>query len=216
MYPHRIRLRGPWECVPLAVADVERGRSGRTVTLPLRASAFLPSSGVRFVRRFGYPGRIDTCEHVWLMLAGLVGGARVVLNGAALGSGLDGDCEFDVTALLAVRNRLEVVLDAEMGALGDVALEVRRDAFLRSVAARREPDGTVRLTGQVVGATDRPLELYVLAAGTTVHYSLVAARAEGAPFDVVLGAGNSPDPLRVELVSVAEVWFAAEAAVHGA
>ena len=72
-YPHRIRLRGPWECEPL-----ERGRPARPpprrMTLPCRwADGGLKdfSGRVRFRRRFGYPGQIDAYERVWLTVAGV-------------------------------------------------------------------------------------------------------------------------------------------------
>src|SRR5262245_97069 len=65
MYPHRIRLRGPWECQPLA----PDGPPPRRVTLPCRwADGGLGDfrGPVRFRRRFGYPGRLDAHERVWL------------------------------------------------------------------------------------------------------------------------------------------------------
>src|SRR5262245_16372838 len=160
MYPHRIRLRGPWECTPLAAHDPA---ASQRITLPAR----FDNGPVRLRRRFGYPGRIDTYEHVWLTFAEVVGRAEIMLNDRLLGTGQSGACEFEVTALLAARTLLEVVLDAsatEAGLPGEIALEIRRDAFLRAVSARRRADDTIRVTGQVVG-TGSPLELYALADG---------------------------------------------------
>ena len=56
---------------------------------------------VRFVCRFGWPGRIDPHERVWLTFAGAEGTAEVYLNGQVLGrhEGLD-PFEFEVTSLL--------------------------------------------------------------------------------------------------------------------
>src|SRR5262245_29853642 len=134
-YPHRIRLRGPWQIEPTA-------------------------SGARRRRRFGYPGRIDADERVWLTCGGTEGRVAVSLNGQALGSH-DGGAPFEhyVTRLLAARN--EVVMEVEGEAVGEVALEVRRTAFLRGLSATAA-DGQLRVTGTVVGSAARPLELYVL------------------------------------------------------
>ena len=71
MYPHRIRLRGPWDCEPLArlapgASDGALPPPGR-MTLPCRwAEGGLTdfAGRVRFRRRFGYPGRIDAHERV--------------------------------------------------------------------------------------------------------------------------------------------------------
>jgi hypothetical protein len=117
-----------------------------------------------------------------------------------------------VTPLLASRNRLEVVLDAENGVLGEVALEIRREAFLRGVVAH-VADGTIRVTGKTVGQSTQPLELYVMAAGRNVAYTVVEARAEGRSFEVSFPTDAPVQEVRVELVHVAECWYAVLAAV---
>ena len=88
-YPHRIRLRDPWRSEPIA-------------------------GGVRRSRRFGYPGRIDADERVWLTFGGAGGRVAVSLNGQALGTH-DGGAPFEheVTGLLGARN--EVVMEVEGG-----------------------------------------------------------------------------------------------------
>src|SRR5438876_10678056 len=104
MYPHRIRLRGPWRCEPIE------------------------HRAVRFRRRFGYPGRIDDYERVWLTFAAVAGSAEVELNGNPLGRFEGGEAEFDVTTLLQTRNELVVEVESSndtSGICGDVALEVR-------------------------------------------------------------------------------------------
>ena len=181
-YPHRIRLRGPWRSEPVP-------------------------GGVRRARRFGYPGRIDADEHVWLTVGGAAGRVAVSLNGQALGSH-DGGAPFehDVTRLLAARN--EVVLEVEGGGeVSEVALEVRRTAFLSGVRAGEE-GGRLRVAGSVVGSAARPLELYVLLDGHTAYYATIAPAAEGCGFDVVVeGTGRQ---VRVELVDGGSVWYAVE------
>src|SRR5438128_70896 len=156
MYPHRIRLRGPWQCEPLK-------RSSGEPDHPLSANV-----GTRFRRRFGYPGRIDEYERVWLTFAGIKGSTVAQLNGQLLGrfGETNEPVEFDVTTILKPRN--ELVVDVERpaggeGAFGDIALEVRCTAFLRKVRFQWLSDGdSVRLqvNGDAVGTCSRPLELY--------------------------------------------------------
>jgi hypothetical protein len=178
-YPHRIRLRDPWQRKPLG-------------------------SGVRCSRRFGYPGRIDSDERVWLTVSAVQGRVEVSLNGRMLGSH-DGSTsfEYDVTTLLLARN--EVVMTFPEGAdhWDEVALEVRRTAYLRGVRAVAE-QGRMHVTGSVVGSVPRPLELYVLLDGHTVHY----AQVEPGEFDVI--AEGSGEQVRVELVDGGSVWYAVE------
>src|SRR5438045_3707759 len=88
-YPHRIRLRGPWQSEPLA-------------------------NGVRRRRRFGYPVRIDADERVWLTFHGVTGRVAVALNGQALGSHDGAEAfAYEVTPLLRPRN--ELVMDVQGG-----------------------------------------------------------------------------------------------------
>src|SRR5262249_56850076 len=119
---------------------------------------------VRCRRRFGYPGRIDDYERVWLTFAGIEGAADVWLNGESLGRHA-GACEFDVTRLLRQRNELvvDVAAPSDAGGLwGEVALEVRCTAFLRGVRMWAVPAVAgveLHAAGEVVGTAERPLEL---------------------------------------------------------
>src|SRR5579862_6755127 len=119
MYPHRIRLRGPWTCQPLGRADPALGPEPSSENLPppfrMKMPGRLSDAGLpdfrgplRFIRQFGYPGRIDEHERVWLTFAGLEGRATVVLNDQVLGAidGPAGLAEFDITILLHSRNVL--------------------------------------------------------------------------------------------------------------
>lgn len=142
MYPHRIRLRGPWECQPLARFVIGADGRNETVTtnLPAPLRMIMPcrwsegglnafSGRVRFRRHFGYPGRIDEHERVWLTFAGVDRAAEIWLNGQFLGrqEGVR-PFEFEVTKLLGNRNdlRVEVEGEAETGGLcGEVAMEIR-------------------------------------------------------------------------------------------
>src|SRR5437870_13868595 len=90
MYPHRIRLRGPWEYEPLARLGPNCNDLppwGR-MTLPChwKEGGLAGFAGrVRFLRRFHWPGRIDSHERVWLTFAGVTKTAEVWLNGVFLG-----------------------------------------------------------------------------------------------------------------------------------
>jgi hypothetical protein len=185
MYPHRIRLRGPWECEPHT--------AGR----------------VRCRRRFGYPGRIDDYERVWLTFTGMSGNAEVWLNGTALGSH-QGAFEFEVTSQLKPRNKLIVEVEGtdDGRPWGDVALEVRCTAYLRDVRVWVE-QGKVHAEGHVVGTAERPLELYMIQDRSTTAYATTEATPGGTPFQLT-GEGASqgaPQAVRVELVNVAIVWY---------
>ena len=212
IYPHRIRLLGPWDCEPLVPALPLRRF---TPPARLRDAGLADFSGrVRLVRRFGYPGRIDTYEHVWRTFAAVAGHATVTLNGQAVAGHLHRRAgEFEVTPLLAARNRLDVLLVADAGDAGlpgEIALEIRRDAFLRTPAAHRTADGVIHVTGLVVGQCSRPLELYALGNGRHLGYSLTEADPAGQPFDLACAADDGLQRIRIELVCVARCWYAAE------
>ncbi len=200
MYPHRIRLRGPWQCEP--------------------SSAF--GGGVRFRRRFGMPRRLDPDEVVWLTFADMDTVALVTLNGRFLGRHEQGSApfEFDITELLRERNELLVDVEGVSGndgRRGEVALEVRATAFLRRVSARSElVQGNARLhiRGEAVGTSDRLLDLYVLLDRSTIAYRTIQPTPAGQPFDILCaadgGAGSGRAEscaLQVELVNAAVIWY---------
>ena len=234
MYPHRIRLRGPWECEPLARASVQTAGP-----LPPPGRMILPcrwgegglgdfAGRVRFRRRFGFPGRIDSYERVWLTFAGVEGTAEVGLNGQLLGrrEGAEGPFEFEVTSLLSHRNELTVEVEAaggRGGLWGEVALEIRCTAFLRDVRAWVEPaeeSARLHLAGEVAGTCERPLELYALLDGSTIIYATLEAAPAGRPFHFCsealdpqrwrVGEEDRPHLVRVELVNGAVVWYTVE------
>src|SRR5262245_4250122 len=191
---------------------------------------------VRFLRRFGYPGRIDDYERVWLTFAGASDAAEVCLNGHALGRPAKPaePFEWEITPLLQARNLLAVEVEASGGhggLWGEVALEVRCTAWLRGVSAWAEeapeetrflretgfltPGARLHLSGEVVGTAERPLELYALLDNATVAYSVVDAAPGGQPFRL---AGDRPltpggHAVRVELVNGASVWYVWEQAL---
>lgn len=133
MYPHRIRLRGPWECEPLARMDTVSASlpAPLRMTMPCRwrdggLTGF--AGRVRCRRRFGTPARLETHERLWLTFAGVADRAEVSLNGQHLGQ-LEGSKvgEFEVTHLVQERNELVVEVEAaddNGGLWGEVALEI--------------------------------------------------------------------------------------------
>src|SRR6516165_10707331 len=120
MYPHRIRLRGPWEWAPLT-----RVGGGKDDLLPPPFRAPLPcrwrdaglagfAGRVRLHRHFGYPGRIEDYERVWLTFGGVTGSVEIRLNDHLLGrfEKPPEPAEFDVTNLLRARNDLVVEVES--------------------------------------------------------------------------------------------------------
>ncbi len=210
MYPHRIRLRGPWEADP-----IDPPAPSRRVTLPARFSDFGLEGcrSVKFRRRFGRPRQLDAEERVWLIGDGLTGRADFRLNGQVLGvhAGSAEPFAFPVTELLLERNELLIHItahDPDSGLWGDVALEIRRRAWLKNVEAEPAGGGCVRVSGLVAGKTDGPMDLYVLAGGHSIGY---AACTTAGPFEITTDVfPTAAKDLRVELVGGAVVWYVVE------
>ncbi len=208
-YPHRIRLRGPWECEPA-------GRPPLRMTLPCRSADGGQKEftwRVRFCRRFGYPGQIDAYERVWLTLDGVSNQAEVRLNGAVLGSCDEAPTAFEITRLLGSRNELIVDVEgtAERGGLwGETGAGEKRAAYLSDVMLWRE-GAVLHCAGAVVGEGERPLDLYVLMNNATVGYAAVAAAPDGTPFHIIAEKPDDPSAVaQVDLVNGAVVWYTTE------
>jgi hypothetical protein len=241
MYPHRIRLRGPWECEPLRRLCFHPDGGVEAVDGPVPAACRMTmpccwSEGglpdftgrVRLRRRFGAPRRVDPHEHLWLTFAGADRLAEVWLNGQFLGrhEGADEPFEFEVTSRLEERNELTVELEgsAESGGLhGDVALEIRAGVFLRGVKVGLETrQGKISLeaSGQVVGTATGPLELYLFVDGAMVASAAVEAAESGRPFRLIaeeLSGGRErlgQAAARLELIEGGVLWFTAERRVQ--
>jgi hypothetical protein len=223
VYPHRIRLRGPWE-----VEGTDPVFAGR-VTLPARLGEIGLGDArgrVHFRRRFGLPRRLDDWERVWLTCAGVTGSAAWFLSGVTLApaESPNGSLECEVTALLRDRNELAVELDVAGpggGLWGEVALEIRCRAYLRRVVARssrRGEQSVIVVRGEVV--RDQPsdhLELYALVDGTQAGYRLCPADQAVTGFEFVIPAGGLSAgremTVRVDLVNVATIWYTVEQVV---
>jgi hypothetical protein len=181
---------------------------------------------VRYRRSFGRPRELDPQEHVWLTFERADIIARVWLNDQFLGQHEGhGSFEFEVTPLLLKRNELVVEVESQNprgGLWGEVALEIRRAAFLRSVSISVCRSGEVarlRFTGEVVGESERPLEIYGVLGRSTVAYATVTAAQTGAPFEILsevvttrhpVGTALVEQPLRLDLIDAAVVWYSVE------
>jgi hypothetical protein len=210
LYPHRIRLRGPWQCEPID------GPPARRVLMPsrwldARLAGFHGSA--YFTRSFGYPGNVDDTEHVWLTCDGCTGCREVRLNGNLLTQESRAIFSFDVTSLLSQRNRLEVLIQGDTddaGLWGEVALEIRKDAYLADVQVE-QTGAAWHLTGIAVGLALQPLELYVLVDGRHVDYRTIMPTPAGTPFRIELpGADSRTQMVRVELINISSIWYVVE------
>ena len=226
MYPHRIRLRGPWECERIAPEPLGHGPPlghglptvppARRVLMPCRwiDAGLANFHGVaRFTRRFGYPGNIDEGEHVWLTCDGCTGCREVWLNGQLLANDPGETFAFDVTTLLSQRNRLDVLIEGNSDAAGlwsEVALEIRKDAFLSDAHIERTAT-SVHLIGKACGVSPQPLELYILVDGRHVDYRTISPSPAGTPFRIELpGITAESQVVRAELIHISSIWYVVE------
>ena len=214
-YPHRIRLRGPWECVPIPPADGLAPPPHRVV-MPCR----WPEAGlagfrglVRFLRKFGYPGRIDDFEHVWLTCDGCTGCLELRVNQHLVAQAPGDRFAYDITPLLSQRNLLEVLMEGQSddaGLRGEVAMEIRCAACLADMHAVRTATG-LHIAGIAAGTAPQPLDLYTIIDGSHADYRTIQPTAEGRAFQIDLPEISAQSPqIRVELVHVSCIWYVAE------
>lgn len=111
MYPHLIRLRGPWEYATGEGHAITKG----TMTVPgfWHDQQVFPHGAVTLSRWFNWVGRVSPEETLWLCLDRCVGRVTANLNGARLGTHENpwDAFRFEVSHLIEPRNRL--VLDIE-------------------------------------------------------------------------------------------------------
>jgi hypothetical protein len=226
MYPHRIRLRGPWE---MDVVSLAGGLSTVRVTMPApwNEIGLEGHSGiVRFRRRFGLPRHLEDWERVWLVCQGLAGRASWSLNGTKVvpAAGGEGVLEAKITPLLCERNELNVELkpgDPDRLVWEELALEIRCRAILQNIRAiaKRAEDGWIILVfGEVV--REQPgdsLEVYALIDGANQGYRQLpsddaVSRVEfGLPWRAE--ADDREVTVRLDLVNVSTIWHTVECVV---
>lgn len=193
------------------------GPFARRVTMPcgwLGAGLAGFRGTVRFGRRFGYPGKADPdFEHIWLTCDACTGCRAVRLNGTLLAESPGDSFAFDVTRLMSIRNHLEVLIQGDTddaGLWGEVALEMRKDAYLADVLAEHVGSNLL-VTGKVIGAAPQPLELYTLVDKCHADYRTIQPSADGTPFRIELPeVAPSNGMVRVELIHVSEIWYVVE------
>jgi hypothetical protein len=177
---------------------------------------------VRFHRRFQKPRQLDDWERLWLVCEGADYVSRWSLNGHELGrhEGPFDPFEFDITSVVLPKNELTVELSCPVlpqptrgvlppggGLWGTVALEVRRETFLRGLRLWSTLEATgpqLHAAGEVISDLARLVELYVLLDGRTLHYGQLMP----GPFHVAVDADGvaiwPADPtlheIKVELI----------------
>jgi len=111
------------------------------------------------------------------------------------------------------------------GLWGEVALEIRCAAFLRDVrlhAAFSGESARLHATGDVIGASNQPLELYIILDRFTVGYQTVNPECASFRIDsedlpperwrLVTGETHGIHAVRVELVHAGVTWYTFEQA----
>lgn len=210
MYPHRMRLHGPWEL--RSASHLRRGSAPEeTIRVPGTWSGGLPASdrGIRLLRKFGRPSRLDPWERVWVCIQASPMPDVCVLNGELLSG--NAQCptgEFEVTDRLTDRNELALQFSPNQGmlrAIETVALEIRRTAYLVEMTLQELPDGSFEIAGEVSGASDEDLFVEV---HTSKGWGVSLPALFGQPFrcpmkrEVIAEAA-----IKVRLRSATQTWY---------
>ena len=235
MYPHRIRLRGPWQIEVLSpMTHVEHGDvvSFRKYDLPPPRSVNNPrfwkdcglldfAGIVRYHRHFGLPRKLDEHETVWITCAGVADGCIVWLNGQRLANIVLPRALFEVEATGRLQGHNELWLDIHSdhpngGLCGEVALEIRALAWLHDLQVTLPISGEaglIQLDGAVIGHSDSPLDLYAILDRKTILQQTVLPKAIGGKFHFQsdqVPLDDQVHSLRVELVCGSNVWYTAD------
>lgn len=122
---HTIRLRGPWQCRPLArtVLIASGETASESGELPIGGRVEVPADWggllgadfrgrVRYTRGFGIPTGIEPGQRLDLVVERVDAFGQVFLNGQPLGTVADTLARFDVTVLLKPRN--ELIIEVEL------------------------------------------------------------------------------------------------------
>lgn len=203
----RLRRDGSSEALPGPVPPPLKMR------LPARwHDAGLPGfqGRVRFRRNFSWPKELASYERLWLVLLGVDWRADVFLNGEPLGSFTGPFLPHEIEITRHVRDRNELTIDVDCpkadplsaqqflrrgklgpggGLWGTVAVEVRREAFLRMhrVEARLNAGiANIQLEGEVVSETPRGFDLSVRLGDRELAYQPI----QPGPFVLELPAGE--------------------------
>ena len=236
MYPHRIRLGGPWHYEPISRSlilpngKIERWESDCPSSGQFRVPASwsgTPLDGfrgrVRWRRGFQAPRQLDPDEQLWLTFGGVDYFASVSLNGVPLGDheGYFEPFEFDITNLLTGRNELsmEVECPAESNRASRRMLRGVLDSLhptfvaglWRGVALEVRSIAqlrNVRIETDLVGRSGRlsVTGRVVGRPGTKVTVELIAGEAWLDQTALELAPEAAPFALRGELADVEPWW----------
>lgn len=155
---HTIRLRGPWNYLPLCrttwtaegtSTEIEGAvPSGGRLNMPADWQSILGNDffgRVRFERHFHCPTGLTEQDQVFIAIEEVDALGSVQLNGQHVGdiSANAGPTRFDITILLQQRNRLEVVVDLPR---------------LQAESAPLERPGREQLAGGLIGEVALQIE----------------------------------------------------------
>jgi hypothetical protein len=138
MPPHRIHLKGPWNCAwKEGTFDETNGRPQiGTVTMPREWRAIFGKSRgcAQFKRKFHRPSNLESHERVMLVLTEVRGQGSIQLNQHQLGAfgGIGDRIEFEITSLMNSFNELTIDIEFDPhaennlagGLYGPVALDI--------------------------------------------------------------------------------------------
>jgi hypothetical protein len=212
MYPHRIRLRGPWDT---KFTSSEGRVTEARINLPATWAALSRDivGPIQLVRNFGRPRELDADEHVWLIWSDVSQTGNLWFNGNLVLDAMPKGGAFDVTSLIEGRNELTIEIGSPgspNARLGDFALEVRGMVYLEEVQFVREGS---QVQGVVRGEPVQNLELYLLLFGETVHRQLIEASPKGVLFCIPCPRPSAvPEtsefpPIRLELIAGSNLWW---------
>jgi hypothetical protein len=209
MYPHRIRLRGPWTLKSDAGVITSVNIHDRS-TPELAAAA----SAVHLCRRFSWVQELQAHERLWLVLEQSVV-TTATLNDMALElSALAlGHQECEITSLTRRSNQLtlNVAPGEAHRPFPHVALEVRCRTFLRQPTWQLDAANCkLEIAGLLVGLNETPLELYVRVGALNVLYVPVHANEPSSPFryqcEIPAAAMEGETPIQIDLVNAGSLW----------
>jgi hypothetical protein len=212
MYPHRIRLRGPWT-LKTGTGQILSVNIGETSTAELD-----PTTGaVQLYRRFSWLQPLQPHERLWFVLErSAVTGATLNDRTLELAAVAEGHQECEITLLVKRSNQLSLDVAAGQRRLPfpQVALEVRCRTFLRQPAWHIDATNCrLAIAGQLVGANETPLELYVRVGEVNVLYTLVHAHESCSPFryesEIPAAVMDRKMPIQIDLVKGGVIWHRA-------
>ena len=106
MKHHRIRLRGPWQCV---IAPSDLAPITQTITAPCLIPEIVDGTAFQIARKLGRPSTLLAEEAVYLMITKPGYSFNVFWNQKKIGiTKVDEDFEYPIKELLLERNLLEM------------------------------------------------------------------------------------------------------------